>query len=149
MAKLSEEDFQRVKSYIKRTGNPVHGGDLIDTIESQKREIEHLKVHAGCGCGLCLTHNNMKCPKLKEPDKQEENATISTVTETCGYKIIAEGVYNHHNTGSMTEIDQLKAMLKRLSPDFKRCEICGGIYNKEDKRWHGHRPDCSLAALLK
>ena len=36
--------------------------------EQLKDEIKSLKAKIGCdiGCGICLAHNNMICPKLKE-----------------------------------------------------------------------------------
>lgn len=37
----------------------------LDIIEAQQKEIEKWKKQATCGCGICLAHNNMICPKLK------------------------------------------------------------------------------------
>jgi len=28
---------------------------------------------SGCGCGLCLAHNNMKCPRVNTPHDGEDN----------------------------------------------------------------------------
>lgn len=37
-----------------------------------QKEIEELKKQATCGCGICLAHNNMICPKYKPLTKAEE-----------------------------------------------------------------------------
>jgi hypothetical protein len=34
-------------------------------LDKANKEIERLKSLVGCGCDLCLIHNNMACPKLK------------------------------------------------------------------------------------
>jgi hypothetical protein len=47
-------------------------------------EIERLKGLVGCGCGICLAHNNMHCPKLP---LEEENTNSATITDKGGYII--------------------------------------------------------------
>ena len=32
------------------------------------KEYEKLKELSTCGCGLCLLHNSMKCPKLNDQE---------------------------------------------------------------------------------
>jgi hypothetical protein len=28
-------------------------------------DLINIYKYAGCGCGICLAHNNMKCPKME------------------------------------------------------------------------------------
>ena len=35
---------------------------LYEAINAAINALENL----GCGCGICLAHNNMKCPKVKD-----------------------------------------------------------------------------------
>lgn len=41
-------------------------------VELQKAnaEIERLSELVGCGCGICLAHSNMVCPKMPKPDHE-------------------------------------------------------------------------------
>jgi hypothetical protein len=41
---------------------------LLSEIDRLTAENERLRKDATCGCGICLAHNNMVCPKLKEGD---------------------------------------------------------------------------------
>jgi len=50
-------------------------------------EIERLKGLVGCGCGLCLAHNNMRCPKLP-PEEKQENTNSVTITDHGEYTVI-------------------------------------------------------------
>ena len=36
-----------------------------DDIKYLLEEIDRLNGLIGCGCGICLAHNNMKCPKME------------------------------------------------------------------------------------
>jgi hypothetical protein len=56
-----KRDFIKLNNFIDDEDNTITR--LINTIEAAREEIEKLKEQATCGCGICLVHNNMKCPK--------------------------------------------------------------------------------------
>lgn len=45
-----------------RTGWPA----ALDEVERLWAEIDRLNGLVGCGCDICLAHNNMRCPKMGE-----------------------------------------------------------------------------------
>lgn len=50
----------------KKTGNADFIANARQDIPYLLGEIDRLNGLVGCGCGLCLSHNNMQCPKRAE-----------------------------------------------------------------------------------
>ena len=62
-----------------------HNPADVAELDHYKQEIERLKGLVGCGCGICLAHNNMRCPKL--PQEQVNTNTV-TITDHGEYTLI-------------------------------------------------------------
>lgn len=77
------------------THNGTTKDDFVNIMRFQQQEIERLEEFSGCGCGLCLAHNNMKCPKMPAEKTQESVTTWITtqLDETEGG--LSDGMETH------------------------------------------------------
>lgn len=57
-----EEAIERIEDYMRvHELSKPHTHSLNEAFKMAITALENM----GCGCGLCLAHNNMKCPKMK------------------------------------------------------------------------------------
>ena len=62
---------------------------LNKIIGSSFENYEDLKDTLTCGCGLCLVHNNMRCPKLsREQNENIDEAKTTTNNDDNSYTVI-------------------------------------------------------------
>ena len=47
----------------------------------QTKTIVNALENQGCGCGICLAHNGMRCPKLNKIENEMPEVTYATATE--------------------------------------------------------------------
>ena len=59
---MSKEEAIEVIKIMKNKYEPEKYTILLDALDMAIKALENM----GCGCGICLSHNNMKCPKMKE-----------------------------------------------------------------------------------
>ncbi len=45
--------------------------EFIFAADIMREAASLIETEVGCGCGLCLAHNNMRCPREKESEKDE------------------------------------------------------------------------------
>ena len=64
-------------------------GHILFNVTRDEFEALDFAVNAidqfGCGCGLCLSHNNMQCPKLVKIEPVNDSPNLATEFTTAGF----------------------------------------------------------------
>ena len=63
------EEYKRLSDIYINANSPI----LFEHKEAIQMAIDAIK-NMGCGCGLCLAHNNMICPKMNNPNLPESTS---------------------------------------------------------------------------
>lgn len=117
------EAIQKLNVLKERiTSGVVQDNSLLEAIDTAIKSLEN----AGCGCSLCLAHNNMKCPKV-DTQKEEHGVLFDFPKDKCpkckSENLKIDDVFYDDDDGGKIKADHYDAHCNDCGWDFLLVEI--------------------------